>query len=217
MKEKPDVLQGTLALMVLKTLDVLGPQHGYGNRPAHRADQRRFSGGQPRHSLSLAAEAGAGRRDCLRVGRIGEQPPGALLSPDRDGPQTAASGDPGLGANRGDHRPVLRGEGGGFVMRFLRRFLARLKNFATGRRDDQRLREEMEEHLRSADRGESPRRHVARGGAPPGGAEVWRGAGGKGKLSRGTGAADDGESAAGHDATPCACLPGRPALPLPRF
>jgi PadR family transcriptional regulator PadR len=30
MKEKPDVLQGTLALMVLKTLDALGPQHGYG-------------------------------------------------------------------------------------------------------------------------------------------------------------------------------------------
>jgi len=32
-------------------------------------------------------------------------------------------------------------------MRFLRRFLARLKNFATGRQDDERLREEMEEHL----------------------------------------------------------------------
>jgi PadR family transcriptional regulator, regulatory protein PadR len=30
MKEKTDVLQGTLALMVLKTLEVLGPQHGYG-------------------------------------------------------------------------------------------------------------------------------------------------------------------------------------------
>jgi PadR family transcriptional regulator, regulatory protein PadR len=30
MKEKPDVLQGTLALMILKTLDVLGPRHGYG-------------------------------------------------------------------------------------------------------------------------------------------------------------------------------------------
>jgi transcriptional regulator len=29
MKEKTDVLQGTLALMVLKTLDVLGPLHGY--------------------------------------------------------------------------------------------------------------------------------------------------------------------------------------------
>jgi len=30
MKEKTDVQQGTLALMVLKTLDVLGPLHGYG-------------------------------------------------------------------------------------------------------------------------------------------------------------------------------------------
>jgi PadR family transcriptional regulator PadR len=30
MKKKRDVQQGTLALMVLKTLDVLGPQHGYG-------------------------------------------------------------------------------------------------------------------------------------------------------------------------------------------
>ena len=30
MKQKTDVLQGTLALMVLKTLDVLGELHGYG-------------------------------------------------------------------------------------------------------------------------------------------------------------------------------------------
>ena len=30
MKDKADVLQGTLALMVLKTLDLLGPLHGYG-------------------------------------------------------------------------------------------------------------------------------------------------------------------------------------------
>ncbi len=30
MKQKKDVQQGTLALMVLKTLEVLGPQHGYG-------------------------------------------------------------------------------------------------------------------------------------------------------------------------------------------
>jgi transcriptional regulator len=30
MKQKRDVQQGTLALMVLKTLDVLGPLHGYG-------------------------------------------------------------------------------------------------------------------------------------------------------------------------------------------
>ena len=30
MTEKADVWQGTLALMVLKTLDTLGPLHGYG-------------------------------------------------------------------------------------------------------------------------------------------------------------------------------------------
>lgn len=30
MKQKSDVKQGTLALMVLRTLDVLGPLHGYG-------------------------------------------------------------------------------------------------------------------------------------------------------------------------------------------
>ena len=30
MRRKKEVQQGTLALMVLKTLDVLGPQHGYG-------------------------------------------------------------------------------------------------------------------------------------------------------------------------------------------
>lgn len=30
MKHRTDVQQGTLALMILKTLDVLGPLHGYG-------------------------------------------------------------------------------------------------------------------------------------------------------------------------------------------
>jgi transcriptional regulator len=30
MSDKTDVLQGTLALMILKTLQTLGPQHGYG-------------------------------------------------------------------------------------------------------------------------------------------------------------------------------------------
>ena len=29
-QDRTDVLQGTLALMILKTLDSLGPQHGYG-------------------------------------------------------------------------------------------------------------------------------------------------------------------------------------------
>jgi PadR family transcriptional regulator, regulatory protein PadR len=40
--EKTDVRQGTLALMVLKTLETLGPQHGYG--VARRIEQ--ISGGR---------------------------------------------------------------------------------------------------------------------------------------------------------------------------
>lgn len=37
MKEKHDVWQGTLAIMVLRTLEAMGPQHGYGI--ARRIDQ----------------------------------------------------------------------------------------------------------------------------------------------------------------------------------
>ena len=37
MRQKTDVKQGTLALMILKTLEVLGPLHGYGT--ARRIEQ----------------------------------------------------------------------------------------------------------------------------------------------------------------------------------
>jgi transcriptional regulator len=30
MKQKTDIWQGTLAIMILRTLDAMGPQHGYG-------------------------------------------------------------------------------------------------------------------------------------------------------------------------------------------
>ena len=41
MPDKSDVLQGTLDLMVLKTLDVMGPLHGYGlaRRIEHVSEQ----------------------------------------------------------------------------------------------------------------------------------------------------------------------------------
>ena len=54
MGEKTDVWQGTLALMVLRTLETLGPLHGYGLR-AHRADQRRSAAVELRHPLSCLA------------------------------------------------------------------------------------------------------------------------------------------------------------------
>ena len=45
----------------------------------HRANQRRRAVDQRGHALSTAAPARAGRRDRLRVGRLREQPAGALL------------------------------------------------------------------------------------------------------------------------------------------
>jgi PadR family transcriptional regulator PadR len=44
MSEKLDVKQGTLALMILKTLEVLGPLHGYGiARRIEETSQHRLS------------------------------------------------------------------------------------------------------------------------------------------------------------------------------
>lgn len=44
MREKLDVKQGTLALMILKTLESLGPLHGYGiNRRIEETSQNRLT------------------------------------------------------------------------------------------------------------------------------------------------------------------------------
>src|ERR1700730_12675914 len=52
-----------------------------------------------------------------------------------------------MGANRGDHRALLQSQSGGSGMRFLRRFLIRLLNFATRQSADERLQEELAGHL----------------------------------------------------------------------
>jgi predicted permease len=52
-----------------------------------------------------------------------------------------------LGTNRGDHRAFFQNQGGGFTVKFLRRFLIRLSNLATQRSTGQRLQEEIAEHL----------------------------------------------------------------------
>src|ERR1700677_3739128 len=81
------------------------------------------------------------------MGRIGKQPPRALLSAYRGRPQATAGGDPRLGANRGNHRALFQCQGGGLTMKFLRRFFKRLSNLATGRSADRRLQDEIAEHL----------------------------------------------------------------------
>src|SRR5579863_2673255 len=138
MKEKSDVLQGTLALMVLKTLDVLGPLHGYGIE--RRIEQ--ISG-------DLLA-VNQGTLYPVRLGRFRKQPPRALLSPHQRRPQAVASRNQRLATNVGHHRPLLRSQSRRPLMKSLRRLLARLFNVITRRiaRDqDARLREEIADHI----------------------------------------------------------------------
>ena len=121
MKDKTDVLQGTLALMVLKTLDVLGPLHGYGI--ARRIEQ--ISGDlltvnqgtlypvllKLEQEGSIASEWGASENNRkARFYRL-----------TRDGRRTLAGRNAGLGTDGGHHRAILCGQSGGFEMRTLRR------------------------------------------------------------------------------------------------
>src|SRR5215472_18616969 len=52
-----------------------------------------------------------------------------------------------MGADRGHHRALLQSQGRGFDVKFPRRFFIRLKNLATGQSVDQRLQDEIAEHL----------------------------------------------------------------------
>ena len=147
MKQKTDVLQGTLALMVLKTLDVLGSLHGYGI--ARRIEQ--ISGDllavnqgtlypvllKLEQEGAIASEWGASENNRrARFYRLTREGRKQLQAETQDWEQTAAI----IGA-------VLRSEGGGFVMKYLRRFFKRVANLATRRAQDERLREEIEEHI----------------------------------------------------------------------
>jgi len=67
MSEKKDVWQGTLALMVLKTLDTLGRSTATGSRGASSRPAR-FAGRELRHAVSRIAEAGTGGLHPVRMG-----------------------------------------------------------------------------------------------------------------------------------------------------
>lgn len=78
-KDKLDLLQGTLDLMVLQTLAAMGAQHGYGI--ARRIEQLSREGGaaQSRHHLRIACPPPAARLDRSRVGLVRQQPQGKVL------------------------------------------------------------------------------------------------------------------------------------------
>ena len=106
MGKKTDVWQGTLALMVLKTLDTMGPLHGYG----HRAAIEQTSGNL------LSVNYGTLYPALLKLeqdgyitsvlGRVGEQPQGEVLPADAAGQKQLASDNGGVGADDRDSRAV---------------------------------------------------------------------------------------------------------------
>ena len=146
-RPRRDVQQGTLALMVLKTLDVLGPLHGYGI--ARRIEQ--ISGDllavnqgtlyplllKLEQEGAIASEYGAS--DNNRRARF--------YRLTRSRPPPARGRDPRLAADHRAGGPVPDRQTRGPPVRAIRRFLIRLLSSVSGRRDEQRLREELEEHL----------------------------------------------------------------------
>ena len=89
MADKIDVWQGTLALMVLRTLEVLRRAARVRDRAADRGDESRQAHAELRHALSRAAQARAGRLHQGRVGRVGEQSAREIL-PAHGGREEAA-------------------------------------------------------------------------------------------------------------------------------
>ena len=67
---RSSILQGTLDLMVLKTLEQLGPLHGYGI--ARRIEQvgQNAARRQPGHDLSVPGASGAEEMDQGRMGHL---------------------------------------------------------------------------------------------------------------------------------------------------
>ena len=71
MRSKTDLLQGTLDLLILKTL-ALGPRHGWGIAQRLQQDFGRGAPGESGLPLSGAAPAGAAGPAIVHLGQLGQ-------------------------------------------------------------------------------------------------------------------------------------------------
>ena len=101
---KSEILQGTLDLMVLKTLDAMGPMHGYGI--ARRIEQLSEEALQVNQGTIYLCLIRLVQKDCnrRRVGHVREQSEGQVLFDFPRRPETARGRDEKLGASLGRHR-----------------------------------------------------------------------------------------------------------------
>ena len=149
--DRTDVLQGTLALMILKTLETLGPQHGYGI--ARRIEQMsgdalRLNQGTLYPALVKLEQQGWirakwGASDNNRRAKFYSLTPRGAPAADR---RSRA-----LGARVGHRRPVPQARGAG-IMSGWRVLLARLREVVPSRPHRARPRRGTAESPRLADR-----------------------------------------------------------------
>ena len=147
MAEKLDVKQGTLALMILKTLEVLGPLHGYG--VARRIEET------SKNRLTL--NYGTLYPALLKLEQEGFITRGVAASPRtivaRSSTPLTAAGRKQLAREArewhqtADLIAAFLGTATGDPMRYLRAALARIAGIFTGHRADDDLREELQAHL----------------------------------------------------------------------
>jgi hypothetical protein len=92
--------------MILKTLEGMGPLHGYGI--ARRIEQTRGDLLAVKHALPCPAETRAGGLQFVRVGLLGQQSKGEILQADACGAEASRKRNAKPGRNDGDHRLISR-------------------------------------------------------------------------------------------------------------
>ena len=104
MTNKQDVWQGTLALMILKTLETMGPQHGYGI--ARRIEQTSGHSLLINYGTLYPALLKLDQEGYIKsgLGSLRQQPARQVLPADADGTKAARTRRPRLGAHHRDPR-----------------------------------------------------------------------------------------------------------------
>ena len=161
---KADVWQGTLALMILKTVEALGPLHGYGIARRIEQTSGESSRRQLRHHLPCAAETRAGRLPRGRVGNLGERRRARFYKPDACRTEATGARDAAVGRDDVHSRALPRRERAA-VRAVLAFSVAADRSFRRRSRASATLDEELERAPAAAHRRQPPRRHDAGRGA----------------------------------------------------
>ena len=164
---KLELLQGTLDLMVLQTLDTMGPQHGYGI--ARRIEQTsgdilKLNEGTVYAALDAAP---ASAMDFVELGHLGGQSQGQVLRDYRQPASVSWHARSRRGISSQAWSPGCAGRSRADMWTRLRAIVSRLTFMLARRRLDEDLRLEIDAHLESLTehyrrQGMSPRRGVYR-------------------------------------------------------